>query len=137
MNPEKSQHHSNKPKRQFAGCVELIPPLPDFIEFVDAHRIWGFPILHLKQLILQERSRDGNPKTAPPDQLILIYPTAWVVLVGWRLELMIGPLVSGRVARVHAEKHLGPLMIEEAWVSEIHVLLQNNSMLEPELIKGW
>jgi hypothetical protein len=137
MNPEKSHRHPNKPKHQFAGCVELIPPPPDFIEFVDAHRIWGFPILHLKQFVLQERSRDGNPKTAPPDQLILIYPTAWVVLVGWRLELMISPLVCGRVARVHAEKHLGPLMIEEAWVSEIHVLLEDNRILEPEKRSDW
>jgi len=34
----------------------------------------------------------------------------------------VGPLVSGRVARVHAEKHLGTLIIDEAWVSEICVL---------------
>jgi hypothetical protein len=137
MNPEKSHHHPNKQKRQFTGCVELIPTSPDFIEFVDAHRIWGFPIRHLTQLILQERSRDGNSKTTPPDQLILIYPTAWVVLVGWRLELMIGPLICGRIVRVHAEKHLGPLIIGEAWVSEIHVLLQDNRILEPEKRSDW
>jgi hypothetical protein len=136
MNPEKS-HHPTRSKRQFAGCVEFIPSLPDFIEFVDAHRIWGFPILHLKQFVLQERSRDGHQKTTPPDQLILIYPTAWVVLVGWRLEFIVGPLICGRVARIHAEKHLGPLMIEEAWVSEIHVLLQNNSILEPDKRSDW
>jgi hypothetical protein len=135
MNPEKSNRH--KPKQQFTGCVELIPSLPDFIEFVDAHRIWGFPTLHLKQFVLQECSRDGHQKTAPPDQLILIYPTAWVVLVGWRLELIIGPLVCGRVTRIHAEKHLGPLMIEEAWVSEIHVLLQDNRILEPSKRSDW
>lgn len=137
MNPEKSHHHPNKSKRQFTGCAELIPPLPDFIEFVDGERIWGFPIRLLRQFVLQECSRHWNPKITPPEQLILIYPTAWVVLVGWRLELMIGPLVCGRVARVHAEKHLGPLMIEEAWVSEIHVLLQNNAILEPEKQNDW
>lgn len=137
MNPEKPHRHPNKSKRQFAGCVELIPPPLDYIEFIDAHRIWGFPILHLKQFILQERSHDGHQKVAPPDQLILVYPTAWVVLVGWRLELMIGPLICGRVARVHAEKHLGPLMIEEAWVSEIHVLLHDNTVLQPETRRGW
>jgi hypothetical protein len=43
------------------------------------------------------------------------------MLRGWRLELLVGPLASGRVARIHAEKHLGTLIIEEAWVSEIHV----------------
>jgi hypothetical protein len=44
-----------------------------------------------------------------------------VTLKGWRLELMLGPLVNGRIARVHAEKHLGALIIEEPWVSEICV----------------
>ena len=34
---------------------------------------------------------------------------------------MVGPLISGRIARVHAEKLLGPLVIEEAWVSGIEV----------------
>jgi hypothetical protein len=30
-------------------------------------------------------------------------------------------LVSGHISRVHAEKLLGPLVIEEAWVSGIEV----------------
>ena len=132
MNPEKSSLHSAKPKRQFAGCVELTPPLPDYIEFIDGHRLWGFPIGHLKQFVLQARSQDGDQKTAPPDQLILVYPTALVVLAGWRLELMIGPLICGRIARVHAEKHLGPLMIEEAWVSQIEVIPSDKTILQPE-----
>jgi hypothetical protein len=130
MNPEKSHH--NKPKREFVGCIELTPPLPEYIEFIDAHRSWGFPILHLKQFVLQGRSHEGNLKNAPSDQLILVYPTALVVLTGWRLELMIGPLICGRVVRVHAEKHLGPLIIEEAWVSEIEVLPNDPTVLRPE-----
>jgi hypothetical protein len=137
MNPEKSHRHPTKPKGQFAGCVELTPPLPDYIEFIDGHRLWGFPIGHLKQFVLQARSQAGDQKTAPPDQLILVYPTALVVLVGWRLELMIGPLVCGRVARIHAEKHLGPLMIEEAWISEIHVLVTDSTILQPESRRDW
>ena len=51
----------------------------------------------------------GQQTTSPPDQLLLVYPEALVFLRGWRLELMLGPLVTGRVARVHAEKHLGTL----------------------------
>jgi hypothetical protein len=45
---------------------------------------------------------------------------------------MVGPLVGGRIARVHAEKHLGSLIIEEAWVSEIHVIPFDN----PNLFAG-
>ena len=63
---------------------------------------------------------------------ILVYPDAIVILRGWRLELLVGPLVSGRVARIHAEKHLGTLIIEEAWVSEIHVIPYD----DPSLLEG-
>ena len=63
---------------------------------------------------------------------MLVYPDAIVILRGWRLELMVGPLVTGRIARVHAEKHLGSLIIEEAWVSEIHVIPFDN----PGLLAG-
>jgi hypothetical protein len=73
----------------------------------------------------------------PPDLLFLIYPPAIVVLKGWRLEQLVGPLVSGRVARIHAEKHLGTLIIEEAWVSEIHVIQPNKTFLQPDKLETW
>jgi len=120
MNPEKSHH--TKPKREFSGCIELIPPPPVLIEFVTTNRIWGFPIQQLKHFILGSNPEHGGKKNLPPDLLVLTYETSIVFLFGWRLELMVGPLVSGRVARVHAEKHLGTLMIEEAWVSEIKII---------------
>ena len=106
----------------FAGSVELIPPPPKFIEFIGAHRVWGFPIGQLVHFVLEENPEHHGKQTLPPHQLILLYPDAVVILKGWRLELMLGPLVSGRVALIHAEKHLGTLIIEEAWVSEIHVI---------------
>jgi hypothetical protein len=115
---------SKKPqsRRPFAGSVELVPPPPKLIEFIDAHRLWAFPIEQLAHLVLENNPEQLGKKTLPPDQLTLVYPDALVVLRGWRLELMLGPLVTGRVARVHTEKHLGPLVIEEAWVSEIRVI---------------
>ena len=111
----------------FSGSVELIPPPPSFVEFIDAHRLWGFPLQQLEQFVLEENPQHQNKRTTPPHQLMLVYPDALVFLRGWRLELMIGPLVTGRVARVHAEKVLGPLIIEEAWVSEIHVVPLNDA----------
>lgn len=135
MKSDKS--HRPKPKRVFSSSVELIPARPDFIEFVDAHRIWGFPIHHLTHFLFQENSKSGGQKTLPPDQLVLVYPTAVVVLRGWRLELMLNPLICGRVARVHAEKHLGPLILEESWVSEIQVLLRDNTILDQERLERW
>jgi hypothetical protein len=113
---------SHKP---FTGSVELIPTQPFFVEFIDAHRLWGFPLQQLKQFVLEENPQHQNKRTSPPHQLLLVYPDALVFLRGWRLELMIGPLITGRVARVHAEKHLGSLIIEEAWVSEIYVVPLN------------
>lgn len=133
MKTEKS--HKTKDKREFGGCVELIPTRPDYTEFIDAHRIWCFPISHLTHFVLQENPNASGQKTLPPDQLVLVYPPATVVLKGWRLEFLLGPLVNGRVARVHAEKHLGTLIIEEAWVSEIRVLLRDNLIRDQERLE--
>lgn len=113
----------------FSGSVELIPQPPKFIEFIDAHRLWGFPIQQLEHFVLEENPEHQAKKTHPPHQLTLAYPDAVVILRGWRLELMVGPLIVGRIARVHAEKHLGTLIIEEAWVSEIHVVPFDNASL--------
>jgi hypothetical protein len=76
----------------------------------------------LSHFVLEDNPEHHGTRTLPPHQLVLLYPDAVVILKGWRLELLVGPLVSGRVARVHAEKHLGTLIIDEAWVSEICVL---------------
>jgi hypothetical protein len=118
----------------FVGSVELIPAQPMFVEFIDAHRLWGFPIRQLAHFVLEENPIQKGKTTSPPHQLMLVYPDAIVILRGWRLELLVGPLVSGRIARIHAEKHLGTLIIEEAWVSEIHVIpFDNPSLLEGRL----
>jgi hypothetical protein len=125
MNSDKSQ--PRKPRREFGGCIELVPARPDYTEFIDAHRIWGFPMRQLEQFVLEENPQHDNKRTSPPHQLLLVYPEALVFLRGWRLELMLGPLVTGRIARVHAEKHLGTLILDEAWVSEIHVVPLDSS----------
>jgi hypothetical protein len=39
-----------------------------------------------------------------------------------RLELLLDPLMNGRVKRVHGEKFPGTPMIEEPWVSEIKII---------------
>jgi hypothetical protein len=137
MKSDKSPRLAGKPKREFGGSVELIPARPDYTEFIDAHRIWAFPISYLTHLLFQENPKSGGQKTLPPDQLVLVYTNAVVVLRGWRLELIISSLVTGRVARVHAEKHLGPLMLEESWVSEIHVLLRDDTILDHQRLERW
>jgi len=111
--------HKKKPQKPFGGSVELIPPQPAFTEFIDSHRLWGFR--RLIHFVLEGNPERHGKSTLPPDQLVLFYTTAVVTLKGWRLELMLGPLMTGRIARVHAEKHLGALIIEEPWVSEIRV----------------
>jgi hypothetical protein len=136
-----SHKKNNLSPKPFAGSVELIPTPPLFIEFIDAHQLWGFPIAHLESFVLEDNPQHQNKRTSPPHQLLLVYPEALVFLRGWRLELMIGPLVTGRIARVHAEKHLGSLILDEAWVSEIHVVPLNpdhratGKMETPALVK--
>ena len=134
MKAEKS--HSQKSKREFGGCVELIPQPSKFIEFIDSRRAWGFPAEQLGYFALEEISKHRDQPTLPPNQLVLVFEMVWVILKGWRLELMIEPLVAGRIARIHAEKHLGTRVIEEAWVSEIRVLpLVNSHLLDPDADK--
>ena len=127
MKAEKS--HSQKPKREFGGCVELIPTRPDYTEFIADSRLWVFAINHLTHFVLQADPFQGDKKSPPRDQLILVYSTAYVSLYGWRLEQLIDPFIHGRVARIHAEQHLGTLMIEEAWVDRIVVQLRDNTVL--------
>ena len=135
MKSEKS--HPPKPKREFGGCVELIPARPDYTEFIDARRIWGFPISYLTHFLLQENPHFSGQKTLPPDQLVLVYSNGDCDSPGLAAGIDVGPLVSGRVARVHAEKHLGPLILDEAWVSEILVLLRDNTILDQEKLERW
>ena len=127
MKFEHSHQSQTRHGREFRGCVELIPPCPTFIEFVTANRLWGIPIRQLDYFILGDNPEPDGSKTSPPDMLALVFATRIVLLFGWRLELMLGPLISGRVARVHAEKHLGALMIGEAWVSEIKTIPRHDS----------
>ena len=133
MKTEKSSAH--KARREFGGCVELIPARPDYTEFIDAHRIWVFPIHHLTHFLFQENPHFDGRKNLPPDQLILVYSQAMVIFRGWRLELMLPSLANGRVARVHAEQHLGALILDEAWVSEIHVVPNDNRILDHERLE--
>lgn len=118
----KPTHRSpRKYRREFGGSIEFIPPQPTHIEFIDEETLYGFPIHQLIRFHLQEHSIHKDDKTQPPDELILFYPSAMVALKGWRLENLVGPLASGRVARIHAEKHLGALILGEAWVSQVLV----------------
>jgi hypothetical protein len=131
MKTEKSHPHKNR--REFGGCVELMPAPRQLIEFIDARRIWGFPKGQLAGFWCEEVRSRRTKSTLPPDRLVLIYPLALVELHGWRLELLIEPLVSGRIARIHAEPHLGALVLGEAWVSEIRITpFVHSDQLKPE-----
>ena len=120
MKSEKSRPESDKP--QFAGCVEIIPARPTFIEFITARRLWGIPIRQLESFILGNNPESDGKKTSPSDLLVLGFETRIAFLFGWRLEQMLDPLMQGRVKRVHAEKFLGTLIIGEPWVSEIVIV---------------
>jgi hypothetical protein len=122
MKSEQPHSESNRPssdKSQFGGSVEIIPPHPTFIEFITAHRLWGLPLNQLEYFTLGNNPEQDGKKTSPTDLLILVFETRIICLLGWRLELMLDPLMQGRVKRVHAEKFLGTLIIGEPWVSEI------------------
>jgi hypothetical protein len=71
--------------RPFTGSVELIPPTPKFVEFIDAHRLWGFPIRQLQYFVLEENPEHQGKGTLPPHRLMLVYSRALVICAagGW------------------------------------------------------
>src|SRR5947209_7142066 len=107
---------------QFGGSVELIPERPLLIEFVGKKQTWGFPIALLDHFVFAPNPEYDGRGTTPPDQLTLDYPTAVVTLIGWRLYMILGPLSSGRIARVRTvPATLAGLAVEEPWVTEIWI----------------
>ena len=125
MKSEKSHSESNRTsadKPQFSGSVEFIPPRPTFIEFITASHLWGMLLRQLDFFILGHNPESDGKKTSPTDLLVLFFETRIVLLYGWRLELVLDPLMQGRVKRIHAEKFLGTLMIDQPWVSDINII---------------
>jgi hypothetical protein len=120
MKSEKSNSQSHKP--HFAGCVELAPAHTPFIEFIFADQLWVFPLRRLAYLVFGENLERDGKKTSPTDLLALVFENRVVFLYGWRLELLLDPLMQGKIRRIHAEKFLGSLMIGEPWVSEVKIL---------------
>jgi hypothetical protein len=127
MKSEKSHSKSTLEKSQFGGSVEITPPQPAFIEFITEGHLWGIPLRRLDYFILGDNPEQNGKKTSPTDLLILVFETRIVSLFGWRLELLLDLLTHGRVKRVHAEKFLGTLIIDEPWVSEIKIISRNES----------
>ena len=124
MKSEKPNAGQNRPsaeKPEFDSSVELIPPRPAFIEFVTTNRLWGIPLRQLDYFVLGSNPEQTGKKTLPTDLLILVFETSTVFLFGWRLELLLDPLMHGRVKRVRAGKHPSTLMTGEPWVSEIKI----------------
>ncbi len=127
MKSEKNHSEPNRlssDKAQFNGSVEIIPPRPVFIEFITTKHLWGIPLRQLEHFILGDNPERDGKKTSPPDLLVLVFKTRIVCLFCWRLELILDPLMQGRVKRIHAEKYLGTLMIGEPWVSEVRVITE-------------
>jgi len=113
--------HAKQSSAHFGGSVELVPPRPAVIEFITAKHLWGLPLNQLEYFFLGYNPGQNGKKTLPTDLLVLVFKSRVVFLFGWRLEFMLDPLTQGRVKRVHAEKFLGTLMIDEPWVSDIKI----------------
>jgi hypothetical protein len=108
---------------QFGNSVHLISRESSMIEFVGRSRHCALAKDTLDFFLLEKNPERKDAKLDPPDQLRLFFTVATVVLKGWRLEMLTGPLANGSVASIHvAERELAKLMIEEPWVTEIRVV---------------
>ncbi|HEX3718297.1 MAG TPA: hypothetical protein VGJ73_04615 [Verrucomicrobiae bacterium] len=117
MKSEKDQSESNSP--QFIGCIEIVPSLPAFIEFVGTTEIWGIPPRQLECFLLSQSPKSDGRKTT--DLLVLAFKTRLVFLFGRGLERMLDPLTQGRIKRIHAEKPGDSRRSGEPRVSQIVV----------------
>jgi hypothetical protein len=117
MKSEKAQSESNR--SQITGCIETVPSLPAFIEFVSPQQIWGIPPRQLECFVLSHSPKSESKK--PSDLLVLAFKTRLVFLFGLQLERMLGPLTEGRVKRIYAGRSRGSRGTGEPWVSEIFV----------------
>ena len=91
------------------------------IAFIESDRAWLFPLNHFRHAVLLENPEHQAKKTLPPDLLRIHFTSAEISLLGWRLEQVLSALATGRLVRVQVEKHLGNLILDEPWVSDIHV----------------
>jgi hypothetical protein len=117
MKSEKAPSESNRP--QFTGCIEIVPSLPAFIEFVSTTEIWGIPPRQLECFLLSQSPKSGGEKET--DLLVLAFKTRLVFVFGQRLERMLDPLTQGRIKRIHTEKPGGSRRAGEPRVSQIVV----------------
>lgn len=117
MKSERDQSESNRPR--FIGCIEIVPSLPAFIEFVGTTEIWGIPPRQLECFLLSPSPKSDGKKTT--DLLVLAFKTRLVFLLGRQLGGMIDPLTQGRIKRIHAGKPHSSQRTGEPWVSEIFV----------------
>lgn len=102
------------------SSVEIIPPVPLMIEFIGKQQTRGFPIQHLRHFVLGPNPEHGGIVKTPPEQLILNFPTADVTLIGFRLDLILEPLRTGRVARITALE-ADELVVAEPVVTTIRI----------------
>jgi len=91
------------------------------IEFIESDRAWLFPLQQFRHAVLLENPEHRAKKTLPPDLLRIYFAGAEISLLGWRLEQVSAAIATGLIVRIHAEKHLGNLILNEPWVSDIHV----------------
>ena len=90
MHPTKDDCYTTSGK--YCACIEF---------HLDEERRHGFHTSQLIEYTLQPNPDAGDDKNAPPQKLALVFSTADVVVLGWRLGRLADLLRENNLAAVH------------------------------------
>jgi hypothetical protein len=94
-----------------------------YLDFVTLDgRIYGFPMAHLVNYILEANSDTEGDNHAPPDRLTLYFSSHDVVLLGWRLKRLVHRLKGERLSSINTvEARYAKMETTEPLVCEINM----------------
>ncbi len=90
MHPTKDDCYTTSVK--YCACIEF---------HLDEERRRGFHTSQLIDYTLEPNPDGGDDKNAPPQKLALVFSTADVVILGWRLGRLADLLRENNLATVH------------------------------------
>ncbi|MGA2051715.1 MAG: hypothetical protein ABSH19_00245 [Opitutales bacterium] len=112
-------------------CFEVSKTPSPFLELLpDARTRWGFPIGLLQHYVVQPNPEASATRPDVPDRrLVLLFPTADVVITGWRLAHLLADLCAGKIVRLRAQDvrflnlhRDGPGPNEQPFIASIKIL---------------
>jgi hypothetical protein len=109
-------------KTPTVACIEPTSSESALIQFIGHRQTYGFPKRDLQNLSFTLTAIRSRQPKRPHQELQLFCPRVTVTLTGWRLELLLEPLATGKINCIHAvDQLLANLVLDEPIVGEIRL----------------